>query len=273
MIRDGTVISCARTIEFNSVFPDTIIQATRFMLQTGQGRLSNQSTENNNTRGNFNYEDVSMVFHGLTITHMDSLAHWMWEDYIYNGYPSSVVTVSQGATKGAITALQTGLFTRAVLIDIPLLLNIPYPQPLDFEIHPALLDKALEKFNISIEPGNVVLLRTGFWRYNLDHGIVDPRKGSPGLYPSATIWLHQHNVSLLGTDTPGDRMPALYRHMKMPTHTIGIVGMGMWILDNADFEALSKECFKRKQWEFALLLSPLMMEGATGSPTTPLVMF
>jgi len=271
LIKEGNVISCSRPMLYG-IRPDTATQNLRLFLETGQGRTANQSTANN-SRGNFALERIETVFHGLADTHIDSLAHFFWQNYMYNGYPSSLVSSADGAHKNSIMCLSEGLITKAVLIDVPRLKGVPYMLPLNFAIMPSALDAAVTKFNLTIEPGNVILLRTGFWHYNLVNGAVDPRKGSPGLHPSCMSWLHKRDVSLLGTDTPGDVMPPLYPHITMPTHVIGIVGMGMWIIDNADFEELSNRCADRGRWEFALSVAPLQLSGATGSPVNPLVIF
>jgi hypothetical protein len=54
---------------------------------------------------------------------------------------------------------------------------------------------------------------------------------------------------------------------------VSIVGMGMPILDNGDFETLSEEANARKRWHFMLTVAPLVVEGGTGSPVNPLATF
>lgn len=54
---------------------------------------------------------------------------------------------------------------------------------------------------------------------------------------------------------------------------IALVSMGMPLIDNADLEQLSEECAKRKKWEFLVTISPLAIQGGTGSPINPVAMF
>ena len=42
-------------------------------------------------------EFIGMVFHGLDVTHLDSLAHIFWDGKMYGGAPASLVSDRQGA--------------------------------------------------------------------------------------------------------------------------------------------------------------------------------
>ena len=71
----------------------------------------------------------------------------------------------------------------------------------------------------------------------------------------------------------GDLQPPLYSHLQFPMHIIGIVGMGIHVIDNADFELLSQKCDSYNQYTFALQFAPIQFEGCTGSPINPIAMF
>jgi hypothetical protein len=49
--------------------------------------------------------------------------------------------------------------------------------------------------------------------------------------------------------------------------------MGVPILDNCDFESLSRFAQNSKRWEFLLTVAPLAVEGGTGSPVNPLATY
>src|SRR5439155_588775 len=53
----------------------------------------------------------------------------------------------------------------------------------------------------------------------------------------------------------------------------GVVGMGLWLIDNANLEELAKACSARKRWEFMLTVAPLRLQGVTGSPVNPIALF
>ena len=49
--------------------------------------------------------------------------------------------------------------------------------------------------------------------------------------------------------------------------------MGMPIVDNADLEEAARTCAELGRWEFQLVVAPLVIEGATGSPVNPVALF
>jgi kynurenine formamidase len=271
LVRDYFPVSCARPIRFNQWSGASTQQAQRYFLHTGLGR---SKSDLHGKREPYTMESISMVFHGMEITHMDSLAHFFWLDKMYNNRSSSFVSDVDGALKSDIQQLRQGIVTRGVLIDIPLLKGYDFPMPLNQYITPSDLDAFLNKYSVDIRPGDIILLRTGFYNFSLqmEHG-ADPRVGSPGLHPSAMSWLRERDVAALGTDTPGDVFPAPLPEMVFPTHILGLVSMGMHIIDNADFERLAVECRTRNRWEFMLTLAPLPLEGVTGSPLNPIATF
>jgi hypothetical protein len=61
--------------------------------------------------------------------------------------------------------------------------------------------------------------------------------------------------------------------MRSPVHAIGIVAMGLWLLDNCDLEELASTCERLGRFEFQLQLAPLRIAGGTGSPVNPIALF
>jgi hypothetical protein len=59
----------------------------------------------------------------------------------------------------------------------------------------------------------------------------------------------------------------------MPIHMVGLVAMGLHLLDNLDLEPVSEACIGAGRWEFLLTLAPLRVPGGTGSPLNPIAMF
>ena len=84
---------------------------------------------------------------------------------------------------------------------------------------------------------------------------------------------HERGIAMLGTDTSNDVMPGQYERLTNPIHQVGLVAMGMWLIDNADLEDLAEACVQRNRWEFMLSLSPLKLSNTTGSPVNPLAIF
>ena len=93
-----------------------------------------------------------------------------------------------------------------------------------------------------------------------------------GLLADAVAWLHARDVALYAGDCI-ERLPSGYPRLPMPLHQIGLVAMGLCILDAPDVEALAAACATRARHEFVLLVAPLRIPGGTASPVNPLAIF
>ena len=61
--------------------------------------------------------------------------------------------------------------------------------------------------------------------------------------------------------------------MPAPLHQIGLVAMGLVMLDNPEVEDLARAVADEGRAEFLLTCAPLPIPGATGSPVNPLAVF
>src|SRR5580658_8802252 len=91
-------------------------------------------------------------------THWDGLAHVSYGGKLYNGYPQSSVT-SAGASRCGIHLVDT-LVSRGVLLDVARAKGVDVLDGGD-AIQPADLDAACEMGGVRIEPGDIILVRTG----------------------------------------------------------------------------------------------------------------
>jgi len=55
-------------------------------------------------------------------------------------------------------------------------------------------------------------------------------------------------------------------------HGVGMGAIGLWLLDNPDFESLAATCADRGRWAFLATIAPLKLERGTGSPVNPLAL-
>ena len=67
--------------------------------------------------------------------------------------------------------------------------------------------------------------------------------------------------------------PRTSRACGLPIHTVGIVAMGLHLLDNLDLEALAAACAEEQRAEFLLTVAPLILRGGTASPVNPIATF
>jgi len=110
LVREGISVTCSRLIVPEIAADVTSIPPLHYMMNTGDAAPR---------RGPGGASDfMGLAFHGLTITHLDSLCHQFWDGQMYNGKPASLVTVQQKATAGDIDKAQHGVVTRGVLLDI-----------------------------------------------------------------------------------------------------------------------------------------------------------
>ena len=270
LVREGVTVSCARTVEF-APSPEAPIPPVHFMLESGEGWATGDKLTNRVSQGATDF--FGMAFHGYIITHVDSLSHFFWRGKMYNGRPAHLVSTALGATAESIDIARAGIVTRGVLVDAPLVRGVEWLERGE-GVMPEDILAAEERFGFRIEEGDVLLVRTGQLRRRQVEGPWDPRvEGSTACQAACLPLFHERGIAMLGSDTGNDVMPSGYPSMTNPIHQVGIVAMGLWILDNADLEELAEACRRRGRWEFAMAIAPLPLKGVTGSPVNPLAIF
>jgi kynurenine formamidase len=219
-------------------------------------------------------EYIGLAYHGYTVTHIDGLSHVFWDGHMYNGRPAAQVTAWAGALSQPITALSAGVVTRGVLLDVATDGGGDWLEP-GTGVYPEQLEAAEARQGVKVGAGDVVLLRTGYGRLVRERGHYNVRaEGRAGWHPACLPWLHERGVAAIAGDTACGCMPnPEYPSIHDPVHAIGIVAMGLWLIDNCDLEALAVECADRNRYEFLFMLSPLRVVGGTGSPVNPLAVF
>jgi kynurenine formamidase len=276
LVRTGFSVSCAWDIGGRAPADQPLGPPQRFMLATGQGlgdrhRVTSPGREND--RGSGAAEYLGLVYHGHTVTHVDGLSHIFWDGRMYNGRPAELVTSPFGATHHAITALRDGVLTRGVVLDIPRLRGVDWLEPGE-AVYPEDLEGAEEQQAVTVDEGDVLLLRTGYGRKVRDAGPDDVAKaGRAGWHAACLPWLHSRGVAMIACDTAQDATPSGYEKIRSPIHSVGIVAMGLWLIDNCDLEQLTETCDRLGRWEFLFTIAPLRWVGATGSPANPFATF
>jgi kynurenine formamidase len=171
-----------------------------------------------------------------------------------------------------VTAFKNGIFTRGVLFDLPRLKGVPYLGD-EEPIYAEDLEAWEKKAGIRLEPGDALLFRTGRWVRVKEKGPLDVGRTSPGLYVSAVKWLKERGVALVGDDVDQDVMPSRIEGILQPVHLLLLRSLGTPVIDNANLEALSEECARRRRWTFLLTVNPMRIPGATGGPVNPIATF
>lgn len=261
VVRYGRTVSLARTIS-PKYAPDITNPPLHFMMASGEGAPA---------KGHGVAADwYGMACHGHSMTHLDSLGHMFWNGKMYNGRPASRVDQATGAKDGSIEDAGGGVMTRGVLLDLPRALGVSYLEP-GQRITPHELEAAEDVAGVQIRSGDAVLIRTGRDVNRAGRGPHLPdQHGCAGLSASCLPWIRERGIALLGSEVAHDAMPSPYERVAGPIHSVGIVAMGLWLLDNAYLDDLAAATAEESQWEFLFALGPLKLKRGTGSPVNPL---
>lgn len=261
-VRTGKVFSLA--IPFDEDGPQTGAipgrdNPERRMLMVNQSLTGDEA--------DFCTSDDAVTMGVQAATHWDALAHVGYEGELYNHVPFAAVTAS-GAARLGIDAFGP-VVSRGVVADVARALGV---ERLDGN-HPISgddLDAAVALTGLTVEPGDVLLVRTGQMHW-LREGDKDRyREPTPGLSTLSVEWLHDHDVAAVATDTlvfevwpPED--PAVL----LPVHLLHLVDMGMpqgqlWHLDE-----LAADCATDGRYEVLLCATPLPLTRSVGGAVAP----
>jgi kynurenine formamidase len=260
LVRSGTVISCQRPMStrYSEENPQPL---QHFMITSGEAAKADK------WGGATDW--FSMTVHGHSLTHLDALGHIFWDRKLYNGKPSGLIGTAAAARFGGVDAAGGGVVSRGVLLDMPHFRGTPALQPGE-QLGPDDLDACAESQGVAVGPGDILIVRTG--RDVSDRGHGDQGKVA-GLGPSCLPWLHEKQVAMIVSDVTSDAKPSGYERLAVPIHIVGIVAMGLWLVDNAWLENLAATCVEKRRWEFQFVIASLRLPRATGSPVNPLAVF
>ena len=262
LVREGITVTCARLIVPEGAADVTSIPPLHWMVRTGESAPANG--------GGGASDFFGFSFHGLTITHLDALCHQFWDGKMYNGKDAALVTADQKATAGHIDRAQNGFVTKGVMLDITKVKGKQWLDPGE-PVFTEDLEAAEAAQGVRVEEGDALMLRLGWYKRRLELG--PPEAGRPGLHAETIPWLHERGVSILAGDASQDMDPAGYPNLGLPVHRVGIVAMGLWLIDAANCEELAKVCERLNRYDFMFVVAPLRFKNATGSPVNPLAVF
>ena len=268
-VQEGVTVSLAREIMWEGAL-DVPSPPVHYMLESGEGWASGEKVSARANQAAIDY--IGMVFHGVAVTHVDSLAHFFWKGKTYNGKPAHLVSTSLGATVCSVVAAKRGFISRGVLIDVPLVRGIDWLERGE-GVSPEDILAAEERFGFKVREGDILLIRTGQLRRRARGTGEGRRPDMRSSRQTGRRGLRRCGVAVMGSDTGNDVSPAQYPNVPQPIHQVGITAMGLWILDNADLEALAEACAQRGRYEFMVSIGPLPLHNTTGSPVNPIAVF
>jgi kynurenine formamidase len=209
--------------------------------------------------------DDVVTMHSHSGTHMDALCHIWYDNQLYNGYSASEHITSTGATRNAIDNVPW-IVGRGLLLDIAGWKGVDHLQ-LGEAITPADLDGCAAAQGVTVQPGDLLLIRTGWIRvFAQDRALFN--QGEPGIDESTIPWLKEHDVVAVCADNHAveafDAMPPA----RLPIHAAAIRDLGLYLVEYLTLEELAAD----KAYESLLVIAPLQLTGAIGSPVNPIAL-
>lgn len=260
VLRAARLIRTGEVIELGHVLRATMpISANRgFSVLTKRTSMNPQS----NRRGS--NEEVVIAEMGQVGTQFDGFAHQTIGNGTYNCFSNDDISTRTGFTKLGVQNVGA-LVTRGVLIDVAASKSVGM-LPDTYEISVQDLQEALAKQNMTLQPGDAVIIHTGWGKlWEQDNARYSSR--NPGVGVAAAEWLARQSPVIVGADTPPVEVsPNPDPQLSLPVHQIMLVVNGIHTLENLKLDELAA----KRVYEFAFVIQPLKIQGATGSTVAPI---
>ncbi len=199
-------------------------------------------------------------------THIDALGHVSHCGELHGGLDADAAQVGGRLSHLGVEEIAP-IVARALLLDIAAVRGV---DSLDGgeEVTPGDLDSALSATGGEISPGDVVLVRTGWGRHWSDPEVYLGRlSGVPGVSEDGARWLADRRPVAVGADTIAfERIAPIAGHALLPAHRILLVEEGIYIIETMDLDELAASGHS----VVTVVVAPLHLVGATGSPVRPL---
>ena len=254
LIKTGEVFEIGHVLEANMPLSGT----RRFDVHTKRTFMNPQS----NRRGSNEELVVSEI--GQVGTQFDTFPHQTIGDSLYNCFKVEEIQTRTGFTKLGVENVGS-LMGRGVLIDVAALKGVDM-LPDTYEITVADLQQALQRQNLTLQPGDAVLIHTG-WSKLWGKDNARYSKTCPGIGVAAAEWLAKQDPMLVGADNfPVEVAPNPDPQISLPVHQIMLAVNGIHLLENLKLGDLAA----KRVYEFAFVMQPLKLKGGTGSTVAPI---
>lgn len=196
-------------------------------------------------------------------TQIDGLGHITRgaDNHWYNGFREQDYGTDFGILRSDADSIPP-IIARAVLIDVAGWKGVE-ALPANFPIGPKELQAALAAQKVDVEPGDVVLIRTGTLRYwgeaGADHAKI-AEHDSAGLTLAGAKWLvEEKGAVMIGSDTSGLEVgqdPSLPGAV-IPVHEYLLIEQGVHIGEFHNLEALARD----RVWRFTYIAATNRLRG------------
>lgn len=257
LVRTGEVVRLAQLLSHRTPVP-----RHRAGLQHFMGRDGGDYAAGARRPGGFQFAEDTVVMPLHIGTHIDALCHAWCDGRLFNNYREDTIRSTSGATRLGVEKMPP-VVTRGVLLDVVALRGRPLGG--GEVVTREDLQACLASARITLEPGDAVLLHTGWLA--AQQGVADVDfNAEPGIDHAAGLWLAQQDVALIGADNYAVEVLPFAEGTVFPVHQCVIRDFGIPLLEGLQLETL----VATGRREFLFVAAALPIVGATGSPLTPL---
>ena len=257
LVRTGQVLRLAQPLSQKTPVPKHRCPMQHFMNRDGGDYAAGARRP-----GGFQFAEDTVVMPLHIGTHIDALCHAWYDDEMYNGYLGNTLRSTTRAARLGVEKMPPA-FTRGVLIDAVKLRGrtLGPGEAVTRQDIEACLDRA----GLGLEPGDAVLIHTGWLASQLDRCDVSFDE-EPGIDVEAARYLAEKRVALVGADNFAVEMIPFADGTVFPVHQCLIRDFGIPLLEGLMLTPL----LESGREEFLFVAAALPIVGATGSPLTPL---
>jgi kynurenine formamidase len=265
-MKPATVLRAAKLIKTGEVFElGAVLSPNPKEAFINAGRVFNIYTKPSPPIPNARQvnEELVVTELGQIGTQFDAFAHQMWGDSFYNCFKLGDIGTRSGFKKLGVEHVGA-LMTRGVLIDVAGLKGVDM-LPTSYVVTPDDLRAALAKAGQTLEPGDAVIIRTGWSKLM---GEDNQRYGSAnaGIGIAAAQWLLTQDPMLIAADNCCVEVRPSEPPHSLPVHAMMLIQHGIYLAENLVLEQLAAA----QAHEFAFIVEPLKIKGATGSAIAPI---
>lgn len=199
-------------------------------------------------------------------THIDALCHQACDLKLYGGTTTDEAETPYGFKTLGVETMPP-LLTRGVLLDVAAHQGVAR-LPESYGITTADLEACANSQSVTLERGDVLLVRTGYASRWHDE---ETYLRAAGVAKSGSLWARDCGVVAIGADNmtwdePTERDPdtgaTLFAHVQL------LAQDGIYIMENLALDELAAS----RYYTFVFVAVPLKFVGATGSPIRPLAL-
>lgn len=257
LVTTGEVIRLAQPLSSRTPVP-----RHRSGMQHFMGRDGGDYAAGAGRPGGFQFAEDTVVMPLHIGTHIDALCHAWCDGRLFNNYREDTIRSTRGAGRLGVEKLPP-IVTRGVLLDVVGLRGRTLEDGEVVTLHD--IQACLSSAGLTIEPGDAVLLHTGWLTAQQGKGEVDFNT-EPGIDYGAGLWLAQQDVAVIGADNFAVEVLPFAEGTVFPVHQCVIRDFGIALIEGLQLEPLVRSGRR----EFLFVAAALPIVGATGSPLSPL---